>query len=61
MTDTNGEPAPAWVARFLESLRAGRGARAAARDAGVTSSTPYHRRGRDEAFRKAWHGIWPEN
>ncbi len=59
MTETNDEAAPAWVARFLDALRAGCGVRAAARAAGVTSSTPYHRRGKDEAFRKAWDACQP--
>ncbi|MGN6496863.1 MAG: hypothetical protein ACTHK5_05910 [Tsuneonella sp.] len=51
--------APVWVPRFLEALRAGSGVRAAAREAGVTSSTPYHRRESDEAFRKAWDALQP--
>lgn len=59
MTDTNGEAAPAWVARFLEGLRAGNGVRAACRAAGVTASTPYHRRRSDERFRKAWDACQP--
>ncbi len=54
MTDTNGEAAPAWVARLLDALRAGNGVREAARAAGVTSSTPYHRHRRNADFRKAW-------
>jgi hypothetical protein len=50
---------PEWVARFLAALRDGQGARAAARAAGVTSSTPYNRRTRDDAFRAAWDAIKP--
>jgi len=34
MTDTNGEAAPVWAARFLDGLRAGKGVRGAARGAG---------------------------
>lgn len=51
--------APVWVARFLEALRAGNGVRAAAREAGVTSSTPYHRRRTDEEFAREWDSIRP--
>lgn len=59
MTDTKGKAAPAWAARFLEALRAGNGVREASRLAGVTSSTPYHRRDTNEGFRKAWDAIQP--
>lgn len=59
MNDSNGGAAPQWVARFLEGLRAGVGVREAARAAGVTSSTPYHRRRRNDAFRAEWDAIQP--
>jgi hypothetical protein len=59
MDDSNGEAAPQWVARFLEALRAGKGVRGAARAAGVTSSTPYHRRESHDDFRAAWDAIQP--
>jgi len=53
------EGEPAWVARFLEALRTGGGVRAAGRAAGVSSSTPYHRREKDAAFRAAWDAADP--
>ena len=59
MTDTKGATAPVWVARFLDALRDGKGVRAACRAAGVTSSTPYHRRDSDAAFRAEWDAIQP--
>lgn len=59
MDDTNGEAAPQWVARFLEALRGGKGVRAACREAGVCSSTPYNRRETNEAFREGWDAIQP--
>ncbi|MGX7951429.1 hypothetical protein ACWPM1_02575 [Tsuneonella sp. HG249] len=54
-----GKSEPAWVPRFLDALRAGRGMREACRAAGVCSSTPYHRRRTDDAFRAAWSAIQP--
>ena len=59
MTDRHDEGTPAWGERFLEALRAGSGVRAAARAAGVTSSTPYHRRKRDAAFAAEWDALAP--
>ncbi|MGI8943725.1 MAG: hypothetical protein ACR2FJ_05730 [Qipengyuania sp.] len=59
MTNTKGEAAPAWVARFIDALRAGNGVRAACRAAGVAASTPYHRRRADAAFRAAWDACQP--
>ena len=59
MTDTTIPAAPQWVARFLSALRAGQGVRAATREAGVTTSTPYHRRLADNAFRAEWDAIRP--
>lgn len=59
MDDNNGKAAPAWAGRFLDALRAGKGARAAAREAGVTNSTPYHRRKANDAFRAEWDAIRP--
>lgn len=50
---------PAWAEPFLAALRAGMGVRAAAREVGVTSSTPYHLRRRNVPFRKAWEKIQP--
>ena len=50
---------PAWAARFLEALKDGNGVRAAAREAGVTGSTPYDRRRKNQAFRDAWDAIQP--
>ena len=50
---------PAWAARFLEALKDGNGVRAAAREAGVTGSTPYDRRRKNQAFREAWDAIQP--
>lgn len=51
--------APRWVAPFLGALGAGKGVRAACREAGVCSSTPYHRRNRDDAFRAEWDRYAP--
>jgi hypothetical protein len=48
---------PNWVAPFLAALRAGRGINQASREAGVTNSTPYHRRKTSDAFRAAWDAI----
>lgn len=48
---------PKWVAPFLAALRAGKCVEQACREAGVTSSTPYHRRKADDAFRAEWDGI----
>jgi hypothetical protein len=48
---------PAWVAPFLAALRAGKCIEAACREVGVVSSTPYHRRKTDDAFRAAWDAI----
>ena len=59
MIETKEEAAPAWVARFLDALRAGKGVRPACRAAGVTSSTPYHRRDADPVFRAEWDAIQP--
>ncbi|TMM48062.1 hypothetical protein [Qipengyuania marisflavi] len=59
MTKDAEQAAPEWAARFLAALRAGSGVRAAARAAGVTSSTPYHRRTANADFRKAWDAIKP--
>lgn len=59
MTERHDEAAPVWVERFLEALRAKKGVRAAARAAGVTSSTPYHRRKSDAAFAAAWDALQP--
>lgn len=57
MTDTNGEAQPEWAARFLDALRAGKGVRESARIAGVTSSTPYHRRKSNAAFGAEWDAV----
>lgn len=59
MTKTTAGAAPRWVARFLDALRAGSGVREASRAAGVTDSTPYHRRASDDAFRAEWDAIRP--
>ena len=50
---------PQWAGRFLAALRSGLGTRAAAREAGVCSSTPYHRRAKNAEFRAAWDAIQP--
>ncbi len=58
--DGNAKSAwPAWAGRFLEALRAGNGVRAACREAGVTSSTPYALRKSNGGFRAAWDAIQP--
>ncbi len=57
MTNTSQPVAPAWVPRFLDALRAGKGPTQAARDAGVEGSTPYKWRVRDAAFRAEWQAI----
>ncbi|MXO75610.1 hypothetical protein GRI40_10320 [Altererythrobacter aerius] len=59
MSDTNGTPAPAWAARFIEALRAGRSVRQATREAGVSNATPYRRRETDADFREAWDACAP--
>ena len=59
MDDIERGAAPQWVARFLEALRAGQGVRAACREAGVTSSTPYNRRETHDDFRAEWDAIQP--
>jgi hypothetical protein len=59
MNDGKRPAAPVWAARFLDGLRAGEGVRAASRAAGVTSSTPYHRRKADAAFRAEWDACRP--
>lgn len=59
MESEEWQGAPAWVPRFLDALRAGNGVRKASREAGVTSSTPYHRRNADPHFRAAWDAIQP--
>ncbi|MXP11031.1 hypothetical protein [Pseudoblastomonas halimionae] len=59
-TKTHNAP-PVWVGRFLDALRAGRCVREAARDAGVTSSTPYSRRQAHADFRAEWDAIQPVN
>jgi hypothetical protein len=59
MEHENGEAAPAWVARFLDALAGGKGARDAARAAGVAPSTPYHRRRTNDHFRAQWDAIRP--
>lgn len=48
---------PRWVSPFLAALREGRCLEAACREAGVTNSTPYHRRRTNDAFRAAWDAI----
>lgn len=58
--NTNGKKtrqAPEWVARFLGALDRGMGSREAAREAGVASSTPYHRRKTHPEFCAAWDAI----
>lgn len=58
--NTNGKKtrqAPEWVARFLDALGQGMGSREAAREAGVASSTPYHRRKTHPEFCAAWDAI----
>lgn len=57
MNDIEEQTEPAWVARFLAGLRQGMGVAAATRLAGVTRSTPYHRRLAVPAFRAAWDAI----
>lgn len=59
MDNGDWSDAPVWVARFLAALADGNGVRRAAREAGVTSSTPYHRRDNDPKFRAAWDAIQP--
>ncbi len=56
-TGRQARPAPEWVARFLDALRGGMDARKAAREAGVASSTPYHRRRTHPDFRAQWDAI----
>lgn len=48
---------PMWVAPFLAALRAGKCVEEACREAGVTRSTPYHRRRTVDAFRARWNAI----
>ncbi len=48
---------PQWVVPFLSALRKGKCVDAACREAGVASSTPYHRRKTNDAFRAAWDAI----
>jgi hypothetical protein len=48
---------PKWVAPFFAALRQGKCVEAASRAAGVTNSTPYHRRNTNDAFRAAWDAI----
>ena len=56
MDDTS--PAdPRWVAPYLAALRAGKCVEQACREAGVTGSTPYHRRRTHDGFRAAWDAI----
>lgn len=57
MSQTNAGETPPWVERFLQTLRAGNGVRAACRAAGVTQSTPYHRRKAHPDFRAQWDAI----
>lgn len=57
MENSQDEDMPEWAARFLAALRDGCSVTAAARDAGVTQSTPYHRRSNVPAFRAAWDAI----
>ena len=59
MSDSKGDTAPQWVARFLDGLRSGIGVRKACREAGVCSSTPYTRRKTNDAFRAEWDAIQP--
>jgi len=59
MDRANGESSPQWAARFLDGLREKKGVREAARMAGVTSSTPYHRRETHDDFRAEWDAIQP--
>lgn len=59
MADNNPESAPRWVACFLDALRAGHSVHAACRVAGVTTSTPYHRRVANARFRAEWDAIGP--
>ena len=59
MDKTTNEPPPKWVAPFLKALKTGNGVRAAARAAGVTSSTPYGRRRTNPEFKQAWDAIQP--
>ncbi|MEW4449679.1 hypothetical protein [Qipengyuania sp. JC766] len=53
------DPEPVWVAPFLAALRNGEGVRAAARIAGVVSSTPYQRRATHPGFREEWDAAAP--
>lgn len=55
--DDKSASGPRWVAPFLAALREGRCVEAACREAGVTSSTPYHRRRTNDAFRAEWDAI----
>ncbi|MGX7927358.1 hypothetical protein ACWPMX_12400 [Tsuneonella sp. HG094] len=59
MADNDRERAPIWVERFLDALRVGDSVRAACRAAGVTTSTPYHRRVANPQFRADWDAIAP--
>ena len=59
MKDEQEKPAPLWAARFIDALAAGKGVREACREAGVTSSTPYHRRETNAAFRAQWDAVQP--
>ncbi|MBX7481480.1 hypothetical protein [Qipengyuania qiaonensis] len=59
MSKGDNRKEPAWVARFLVALKTGQGVRAAAREAGITSATPYDRRRKNQAFREAWDAIQP--
>ncbi len=59
MTSIDDTGAPPWAAPFLAALKTGGGVRAAARAAGVASSTPYHLRRSNQAFREAWDAIQP--
>ena len=47
---TDAAAQPAWMAGFLEALKAGKGVRRAAEIAGVATSTAYDWRARDAEF-----------
>ena len=51
---TDAAKQPAWMAGFLEALKAGKGVRRAAKIAGVAISTAYDWRARDAEFAYDW-------
>lgn len=59
MTTGSKRGSTEWVPRFLDALRTGISAKAAAEAAGVNEATPYNHRKRDADFRARWLAIRP--